>query len=150
MSARALSLVITTPLAVIKQVDGVTSFRASDDSGSFGVMPGHADLLSVLRDCVARWKTGKGEWSYCALHGGVMTVENGDTIRIACREGVLGTDVATLEAEVRRPREAVAQEASRARVSEAKLHARAIRQIMTHLSHDQNISVETALDEIFQ
>ena len=150
MSAHALSLVITTPLAVITKVEGVTSFRASDDSGSFGVMPGHADLLSVLRDCVARWKTGKGEWSYCALHGGVMTVENGDTIRIACREGVLGTDVATLEAEVRRHREAVAQEASRARVSEAKLHARAIRQIMTHLSHDQNISVETALDEIFQ
>ena len=150
MSANALSLVITTPLAVITKVDGVTSFRASDDSGSFGVMPGHADLLSVLRDCVARWKTGKGEWTYCALHGGVMTVENGDTIRIACREAVLGTDVATLEAEVRRHREAEAQAASRARVSEARLHARAIRQIMMHLSHDQNISVETALDEIFQ
>lgn len=150
MSAHALSLVITTPLAVITKVEGVTSFRASDDSGSFGVMPGHADLLSVLRDCVARWKTGKGEWNYCALHGGVMSVENGDTIRIACREGVLGTDVATLEAEVRRHREAEAQVASRTRVSEAKLHARAIRQIMMHLSHDQNISVETALDEIFQ
>ena len=150
MSAHALSLVITTPLAVITKVEGVTSFRASDDSGSFGVMPGHADLLSVLRDCVARWKAGKGVWNYCALHGGVMTVENGDTIRIACREGVLGTDVATLEAEVRRRREAEAQAASRARVGEAKLHARAIRQIMMHLSHDQNISVETALDEIFQ
>jgi F-type H+-transporting ATPase subunit epsilon len=150
MSAHALSLVITTPLAVITKVEGVTSFRASDDSGSFGVMPGHADLLSVLRDCVARWRTGNGEWNYCALHGGVMSVENGDTIRIACREGVLGTDVATLEAEVRRHREAEAQVASRTRVSEAKLHARAIRQIMMHLSHDQNISVETALDEIFQ
>lgn len=150
MSAHALSLVITTPLAVITKVEGVTSFRASDDSGSFGVMPGHADLLSVLRDCVARWRIGKGDWHYCALHGGVMTVENGDTIRIACREGVLGTDVATLEAEVRRHREAEAQVASRTRVSEAKLHARAIRQIMMHLSHDQNISVETALDEIFQ
>ena len=100
MSARALSLVITTPLAVIKQVDGVTSFRASDDSGSFGVMPGHADLLSVLRDCVTRWKTGKGEWSYCALHGGVMTVENGDTIKIDIpnRAIHLAVDDATLVA----------------------------------------------------
>ena len=61
MSARSLSLAITTPLAVLAEVEGVTSFRASDDSGSFGVMPGHADILSVLRDCVARWRTGKGQ-----------------------------------------------------------------------------------------
>lgn len=150
MSARSLSLVITTPLTVVAQVDGVTSFRAGDDSGSFGILPGHCDLLAVLRDCVARWKEADGEWRYCALHGGVMTVEEGNRIRIACREGVLGSDVETLEAEVRRHREAEARAASRERVSQAKLHARAIRQIMRHLSNDHSVSVDTALDEIFQ
>lgn len=150
MTEHALSLVITTPLKEIVNVDGVTSFRAADDSGSFGVQPGHTDLLTVLRDCVARWRIGNGGWQYCALHGGVLTVEEGRTISIACREGVQGTDVATLEAEVRRHREAAMQAASSARVSEAKLHARAIRQIMRHLSSDHTISVDTALDEIFQ
>ncbi|MCI5074569.1 F0F1 ATP synthase subunit epsilon [Oricola sp.] len=150
MTDRTFSLVITTPLDVLAQADAVTSFRADDDSGSFGVLPGHADLLAVLRDCVARWREGEDGWRYCALHGGVMTVEEGSRIRIACREGVLGDDVETLEAEVRRRREAALQAASRERVNQAKLHARAIRQIMRHLSSDHGISVDTALDEIFQ
>ena len=150
MSGKALSLVITTPLREIVKEDGVTSFMAADDSGSFGVQPGHTDLLTVLRDCVARWRIGDGGWHYCALHGGVMTVEEGQEIRIACREGVIGTDVATLEAEVGRYREAESRAASSARVNEAKLHARAIRQIMRHLSSDRTMSVDIAVDEMFQ
>ena len=56
MSAYALSLVITTPLAVITKVEGVTSFRASDDSGSFGVMPGHC--RSSFPCCATAWRAG--------------------------------------------------------------------------------------------
>lgn len=150
MSNRAMSLVITTPLQVIASVDGVTSFRAADDSGDFGILPGHAALLGVLKCCVARWRVAGGAWRYCALYGGVITVEDGDTIRIACREGVVGEDLPALEAEVVRMRAAKAREASSARVSQARLHARAIRQIMMHLSGDHGMAADTALDEIFQ
>lgn len=150
MTERSLTLTITTPLDVVARIDGVTSFRASDESGAFGVLPGHADLLAVLRSCVARWRVGQGEWRFCALHGGLMTVEEGRAIRIACREGVLGTDLPSLEARVQRMREAEAQAASSERVSQARLHARAIRQIMRQFSHDHGISVDSALEEIFQ
>ncbi|MFZ2102740.1 MAG: F0F1 ATP synthase subunit epsilon [Oricola sp.] len=149
MSARAMSLVITSPLDVVVNVDRVTSFRAADDSGSFGVLPGHADMLSVLKSCVVRWREGSGDWRFCALYGGVITVEDGSTIRIACRDGIVGEDLPALEGEVLRKREAEQQAASSARVSQARLHARAIRQIMRHLSGDHDFTVDTAIDEIF-
>lgn len=150
MSTAGLSLVITTPLDVVVEAEGVASLGASDDSGAFGVLPGHADLLAVLRSCVVRWRTDDGPWKYCALHGGVMTVEGGGVVRIACREAIVGTDLASLEAQVAREREVQLQAAQTARVTQARLHARAIRQIMQRLSHGHGIQIESELEEVFQ
>lgn len=150
MSREPMSLVITTPLQVVVSAENITSFRAADDSGDFGILPGHTDMLSVLKSCVVRWREAGDGWRFCALYGGVMTIEDGNVIRIACREGVVGADLAELQADVKAHREAAQQAASSARVSQARLHARAIRQIMRHLSSDHGVSVETALDEIFQ
>lgn len=146
----SMSLVITTPLQVIVQADGVTSFRAEDDSGAFGILPGHVDLLSVLKACVVRWREGEASWHYCALHGGVLTITAGKVIRIACREGVLGSDLPTLEQQVKRQRETESQLAASARIGQARLHARAIRKIMHHLSAVRGESIETSVEEIFQ
>lgn len=150
MSREPMSLVITTPLQVVVSAEKVTSFRAADDSGDFGILPGHTDMLSVLKSCVVRWREGNDGWRYCALYGGVMMIEDGEVIRIACREGVIGEDLPKLQADVQAHREAAAEAASSARISQARLHARAIRQIMRHLSSDHGVSVETALDEMFQ
>ncbi|GAB4363735.1 MAG: F0F1 ATP synthase subunit epsilon [Oricola sp.] len=150
MSREPMSLVITTPLRVVVSEENVVSFRAADESGDFGILPGHTGMLSVLKSCVVRWRTVGDGWRFCALYGGVMTVEDGKVIRIACREAVVGTDLPDLQADVRAHREAAARAASSARVSQARLHARAIRQIMRHLSSDRGVPVETALDEIFQ
>ena len=54
MSA-GLRLTIATPAALLVDVDNVRSLRAEDMSGSFGVLPGHADLLTVLPASVLRW-----------------------------------------------------------------------------------------------
>ncbi len=149
MIPKAMSLTITTPLRIVAESDRVTSFLAEDESGGFGVMPGHVDLLSVLKSCVVRWRDGDG-WRYCALHGGVLTVTDGKAIRIACREGVLGTDLPTLDKEVGRLRDEEARQSTGARLSQARLHARAIRQIMRHLSGSQGVTVDAAVEEIFQ
>ncbi len=39
---------IITPLAVVVDEDGVLALRAEDASGSFGILPGHADFLTSL------------------------------------------------------------------------------------------------------
>ncbi len=88
---------ITTPLDVVVDADGVVSLRAEDDSGSFGIQPGHADFLTTLSLSVIGWKDGQGAQRYCAVRRGVLTVEAGRTVAIATREAVTGDDLATLD-----------------------------------------------------
>ncbi len=39
---------IVTPLAVVVDESDVTALRAEDESGSFGILPHHADFLTSL------------------------------------------------------------------------------------------------------
>jgi len=125
-----LHLTIATPATVLIDKDQVRSLRAEDESGAFGVLPGHADLLTVLPPSVVRW-TREGEPKrYCALSGGVMTISGGRRVAIACRRGSVGDDLATLEAQVAAERAAELDADRRAKVEQVRLHARALRQLM--------------------
>ncbi|MCW2305907.1 F0F1 ATP synthase subunit epsilon [Rhodobium gokarnense] len=128
-----LSLTISTPMAVL--VDGieVEAVRAEDLSGSFGILPGHTDLLTVLPASVVRWRLADGAMRYCAIRGAVFTVNNGREVAVACREGVLGDDLERLEATVHAEREEEADVDRRARVEQMRLHAQAVRQLMRFL-----------------
>jgi len=130
---RALRLTITTPNVVLLDEGDVRSVRAEDRSGGFGLLPGHADLLTVLPPSVVRWRRSDGPERYCAIRGGVMTVTQGERVSIACRHGVLGEDLQKLEAEVRSARAAEIDAAARARVEQTRLHANAVRQLIRYL-----------------
>lgn len=130
---RALRLAIATPNVVLLDQGDVQSVRAEDRSGGFGILPGHADLLTVLPPSVVRWRTSEGSEHYCAIRGGVMTVTKGERVSIACRQGVLGEDLQMLEAEVRAARAAEIDAAARARVEQTRLHANAVRQLIRYL-----------------
>jgi F-type H+-transporting ATPase subunit epsilon len=125
-----LQLTITTPGAVLVETSDVRSLRAEDESGGFGILPGHIDLLTVLRPSVVRWRSEDGVPHYCALRGGVITVTQGRRVAIACRQGKVGTDLATLEAEVRAMQSEEVEAERRTRVEHMRLHARAVRQLM--------------------
>jgi F-type H+-transporting ATPase subunit epsilon len=129
----ALRLTVATPNAVLLDEAGVRSVRAEDASGGFGVLPGHADLLTVLPASVLRWRTADGSERYCAIRRGVMTVRKGETVSIACRQGVLGEDLRMLEDEVHAARAAEKDAAARARVEETRLHASAVRRLVRYL-----------------
>jgi F-type H+-transporting ATPase subunit epsilon len=128
-----LRLVITTPTAILVDDATVSSVRAEDESGSFGILPGHTDLLTVLPASVIRWRTQDGTMRYCALRGGVMTVEGGTRVAVACRQGEIGSDLANLESEVERMRVSENDEERKARVEQMRLHAYAVRQLMRYL-----------------
>ena len=56
-------LIITEPARVIADHDDVVSVRAEDASGSFGILPGHADLITVMTAfsgglATCRWPAG--------------------------------------------------------------------------------------------
>lgn len=129
----ALHLTITTPAAILVDDPAVRAVRAEDESGGFGLLPGHADLLTVLPASVVRWRREDGAMRYCALRGGVMTVSGGDVVAVACRRGVVGDDLAALEKEVEALREAESDAERRARVEQMRLHAHAVRQLMRYL-----------------
>lgn len=131
--SRTMRLTIMTPNAVLLDAGDVRSVRAEDQSGGFGLLPGHADFLTVLPASVVRWRTPDGSEHCCAIRGGVMTVKNGERVAIACRHGVLGDDLQMLEAEVHSARAAQTDETARARVEQTRLHANAVRQLIRYL-----------------
>ncbi|MCP1243787.1 F0F1 ATP synthase subunit epsilon [Acetobacter lambici] len=92
-----MKLRIITPLTVVAAVDDVTSFRAEDDSGSFGILPGYTDFLTSLIPSVIWWKQQDGTEHYCAVRQGELAVSNhGSQMDITTREAVCGTDPKSL------------------------------------------------------
>ncbi len=127
---------IITPLSVVVDEDGVLALCADDATGSFGILPGHADFLTSLAISVVNWKGGDGSRRYCAVRRGVLTVAAGHDIAIATREAVVGEDLATLEQVVLGRFRADIETEKAERVESARLQLNAIRQIMRHLRPD--------------
>ena len=61
---------------------GVRQFIAADASGSFGILPGHAAMVAVLRYGLARFEDAAGSWRYLALPGGVLRIA--DNVLTVC------------------------------------------------------------------
>lgn len=53
-------------------IAGVSSFVGEDPSGSFGILPGHARMMTVLVFGLARFRRGEGAWEYIAVPGAVL------------------------------------------------------------------------------
>jgi len=128
-----LHLTVTTPGQILVDSGDVAAVRAEDQSGSFGILPGHADLLTVLVASVLRWRTADGATRFCAVHGGVFTVSAGRNVAVACREGVVGDSLENLEAKVRTVRAEQLEADRKARVEQVRLHALAVRQLLRYL-----------------
>lgn len=129
----ALHLLLTTPQQVVIDLDDVRAVRGEDASGSFGLLPGHADLITVLVPTVLRWQRTNGENGYCALRGGVLRMSGGRQLHVACRGAIRGEALDTLENAVQQARAEQADADRRARVAQMQLHARAVRTLLRYL-----------------
>lgn len=127
-----LRLLITTPQLILVELSDVVALRGEDASGAFGLLPGHVDYLTVLQPSVLRWRRAGGELGFCAVRGGVLSLTAGQ-LRVACREGILGTRLDELEARVRESREAQEERLRQARVEHLRLHTQAVRQLVRYL-----------------
>ena len=128
-----MKLRITTPTAVVAELDAVVHLRAEDASGGFGVLERHADFLTVLEITVLSWRRHHGGEGHCAVRGGVLTVSGGERIAIATPEAVLGDDLVQLEEETLETfRRKTAEERS-ARAGSARLQLAAMRRIFDYL-----------------
>lgn len=128
---RSISLRIMTPLAIIVD-QPADSLRAMDASGSFGILPGHADFLTRLAVSVVSWTAPDGAARFCAVRGGALTVNAGQ-VAIATREAVTGDDLATLDREVLARFRAEMDEERVEHVETTRLHLSAMRQMLARL-----------------
>jgi len=124
---------IVTPLAVVVDEDGLRGLRAEDASGSFGILPRHADLLTSLAISVVAWQGGDGTLGYCAVRRGVLSVTAGRDVTIATREAVRGDDLATLDQTVLGRFRSDLEAERTEHVESTRLQLNAIRQIVRHL-----------------
>lgn len=126
-------LLIATPSVIVVDIDDAVAVRAEDASGEFGILPHHAEFVTVLAVSVVGWRREQGAEGYCAVRGGLLTVTEGETVSIATREAVTGGDLASLEALVRSRLAAEAEEERLARAHAEQLRVQAIRQIIGYL-----------------
>lgn len=124
---------IITPLAVVVDDDSVAAVRAEDDSGSFGILAGHADFLTSLSISVLGWKRSDGTRHYCAVRRGMLSVTAGKDVAVATREAIADDNLATLDATVlARFRAEIEQERSE-RFDSTQLQLNAIRRIVSQI-----------------
>jgi F-type H+-transporting ATPase subunit epsilon len=137
-------LVISEPLRTIAEFDDVVSVRAEDASGSFGILSGHVDLITVLIPSVVSWRHADGRPGWCAVRRGVLVVEGGREVTIATRQAQPGDDLAALEHAVLDRFRTELDAERRARVAATRLHTAAIRQIIRALRSDQRAAMGEA------
>lgn len=126
-------LLITTPTAVVADEPEVTSVRAEDETGSFGILPGHADFLTALSVSVVQWRRADGAQRYCAVRRGVLRVSGGNEVAIATREAITGDDLDHLEHVVMGQLQSELENERKARTESLQLQMKAIRQIVRYL-----------------
>jgi F-type H+-transporting ATPase subunit epsilon len=122
-------LLITDPISVVVDAADVLAVRAEDESGSFGILPGHADFLTTLALSVLAWRAAGGERRYCAVRRGILTVSGGDRVQVATREAHLGDDLDDLEKVVLAGYRAQTEAERTASTAAARLRMQAIRRI---------------------
>lgn len=81
-----------------ERFEGVSTFVGEDASGSFGILPGHARMMSVLVFGLARFRVGSvAPWQYLALPGALFYFAD-DTLTLASRHYLIDEDFERISA----------------------------------------------------
>lgn len=134
-----LHLTIVTPTELLVDRLPVEIVRAEDATGSFGVMAGHANLLTVAQKGIIRWRTLDDRRGYCAVNRALIAVTGGSDFRVSAREGLIGDNLEALAPAIAAMREDSIERAKLERVAATRLHAQAVRGLIAQL---QNTSDE--------
>ena len=74
-----------------EEIAGVTSFVGEDASGSFGILAGHARMLTVLITGLARFRVGPDSWQYLAVPGALLYFRD-NVLTLGTRRYLLDAD----------------------------------------------------------
>jgi F-type H+-transporting ATPase subunit epsilon len=124
-----MNLMVTTPTAIVAEVDGIRHIRAEDRTGAFGIAPGHADFVTLLPVSVVSWRANGGEEGFVLVRGGVLTVQGGEHVEIAARGAYREEDLAELGDRAIEELRKADEEEDVTRTVDTRLHLATMRQI---------------------
>lgn len=122
-------LVVTTPTALVVDVEQVRHVRGEDETGAFGILRGHADFLTTLPVSVVTWDCDDGSEGFVLVRGGLLTVHGGDLVEIAARGAYSRDDLASLGSDAIADLQRKDEEEDVARTTDTRLHLATMRQI---------------------
>lgn len=73
----------------------MASFIGEDASGSFGILGGHARMMTILQLGLARFRIANGDQRYLATSGGVLYFRD-DELTVCARRIFVGDDIETI------------------------------------------------------
>jgi len=122
-------LVVTTPTARVADVEGIAHIRAEDGTGAFGILPGHADFVTVLPVSVVTWRGSDGTEGFVLVRRGVLTVREGKLVEIAARGAYREAGLASLGGTAIEALERADAAEDVLRTADTRLHLATMRQI---------------------
>lgn len=122
-------LTVSTPTALVEDVQDVRHVRAEDETGAFGILPGHTDLVAILPISIVTWRASDEREGFVLVRQGVLTVRNGEDVEIAARGGFRDDELPALGTKVLEELRQADEVEDVARTSETRLHLATIRQI---------------------
>ena len=84
-----------------ERIAQVSAFIGEDSSGSFGILAGHARLMTSLAVGLARFRVGDGPWQYLALPGGLLYFHD-NRLTLSTRHYLLDEDYTRISAAMQR------------------------------------------------
>jgi F-type H+-transporting ATPase subunit epsilon len=102
-----------------ERIDGVSAFVGEDDSGSFGLLAGHARFMTELVFGLAQLRVGDGPWRYVAVPRALLYFVD-DVLTLDARRFVLDDDYERIS---RTLREELVAEEEQLRGTRASLQA---------------------------
>ncbi len=127
-----MKLVVTTPQAIVVDAEAV-HVRAEDESGAFGVMKGHADLLTALSISVLVYRDPDGREHFVAVRGGLLAVTGGSRVQVLTRDAVASDDLTSLQHDVLARFRRTSADEQRARAGASRLEGALLRRVADYV-----------------
>jgi F-type H+-transporting ATPase subunit epsilon len=96
-----LELALLSPVEPDSDARTATRVTARDASGSFAILPGHADFVAALVPCLLEWTDAAGATHYVGVPGGILRIAGGARVEVLARRHYAGDSPASVAAALR-------------------------------------------------
>jgi F-type H+-transporting ATPase subunit epsilon len=96
-----LALTLLSPVEPDLELRNATRVVARDASGSFAILPGHADFVAALVPCLLEWTDAAGTTRYVGVPGGILRTTAGNRVEVMARRHYAGQTAAAVAAALR-------------------------------------------------